>query len=736
MDSLTSILFQSIVQKLRKVVLDCKDAHTRAKDPRAPPLEKPKAENPAIGLSASVLGDLSDGHFAEALRKAVKAPEENDADIDLDFEDVDPTGVDFGINSHSGVSNPNSAVDLAMLRQPLHLTYLQYGKQDRTGSLAVSTHVPLPVPHSALSRVVVNAIGRLGRWRRVLNYRGNGPRAPLRAPLGLSGACVDASAFDVEASETGDLLLIRGGVEQYLRMFESQMFKQQKTLYFQEPPPPYEPLVNSRSSAISSEPVVQHDILEPVQETSDEGASSEEAIDLVPSAPSMRPASVQTRDSSVDEVSHWDVDVVSIDDLDLSDLSSSEDLHVSPPPGLKKLSRRLPNRRDFEFVRHSTDTVSSMGIRAHDSVLSGGSSVVSSISVSASPELEPVQAGPIHGWQMTALVDSLSDDEEVGDVEAALRRLEGQINQDQQRAKQSKVDGWVQSIRDRLQAGQFGTDRRRYSSDEEDYGEIQESRFLREESSSEWLQRRSSVSRLSASHISSRNSVSSATSPVSAVHPLAEDTQHAPANPPGLPANPPGLLANPPERPAKLPGAGLLSPPMEPKPPALEEVVPLEILQSRVTSAAASPAMEPPPLPLVALDIKPDPRIFTPPEKKLKKHRSFVLSHRSELLVQHFSVIDRELYLNLKFEELVSQEWMTSTEDRNILDWGQFLRERARLKAEGRTGVNTSELTVIRSRFNLMANFVASEIVLTSPNDRLMIHSKFIRIAWVSWYFL
>ena len=92
-------------------------------------------------------------------------------------------------------------------------------------------------------------------------------------------------------------------------------------------------------------------------------------------------------------------------------------------------------------------------------------------------------------------------------------------------------------------------------------------------------------------------------------------------------------------------------------------------------------------------------------------------------------MIDRELFLNLKFEELIAQDWVNSNEYQNVLDWAQFLRERARLQTEG---VKTSELTVIRSRFNLMANFVVSEIVLTSPTDRLMIYSKFIRVAWVS----
>ena len=47
-----------------------------------------------------------------------------------------------------------------------------------------------------------------------------------------------------------------------------------------------------------------------------------------------------------------------------------------------------------------------MGIHTHDSVLSGSSSVVSSISVSG-PDAGAVQPQPIQQWQMNALVDSL-----------------------------------------------------------------------------------------------------------------------------------------------------------------------------------------------------------------------------------------------------------------------------------------------------------------------------------------
>lgn len=159
------------------------------------------------------LGDLSDGHFADSLRKAVT--QEDDDDIDLDFDGRDSTAQGFRLNASSLAKNPNTSVDLALLRQPLLLSFLQHGKPS-TPSAANPTpgSLSLPVPHSAISRVIVNTMGRLGRWKRVLNAR-----SQTRAPL---GSCVDVSGFDIEGVGS-DLMLMAGGVEQYLKSSDGQI---------------------------------------------------------------------------------------------------------------------------------------------------------------------------------------------------------------------------------------------------------------------------------------------------------------------------------------------------------------------------------------------------------------------------------------------------------------------------------------------------------------------------------
>ena len=93
-------------------------------------------------------------------------------------------------------------------------------------------------------------------------------------------------------------------------------------------------------------------------------------------------------------------------------------------------------------------------------------------------------------------------------------------------------------------------------------------------------------------------------------------------------------------------------------------------------------------------------------------------------------MINRELFIGVKFEELVSEHWM-ECEGIDVLDWAQFLRDRTRWKTELIFPEKTTALAAVWARFNLMVNFVVSEIVLTPPSGRLALVSKFIRIAWV-----
>ncbi|KAI9060140.1 ras GEF [Trametes sanguinea] len=778
-----------IVRQLRKVILDCKDAHIRKLN-RASRKSTDKRRSAEPQFAAFADHGLP-RPSVDSQARSFNDPEDFDIDFDFDGGVTPSRSGDFSLASADG--SPTNALDLVMMRQPLHMAVLQYqtGKQNPTmhatgagaAAVAQASHPNAalsPFPHNTISRVFVNTIGRLGRWKRVMNQR-----APIQPPL---TAGMDVSAFDVEANETGDLLMIKGGVEQYLRMVESQMkdgmarpsmVSTTSTVASATPtavgvssPPPSAPpsLPQSPRSpqSVLRQPAASLGMpAHPPQEEDVPPGVGEEAakeVNELPPPPSYEESETEPRASTSSYVSedtaslqtaataeamlpkNQQLDIVSIDDLDLSDLSSDEHLEIAAPPGLglKKPARRLPTRRDFEFVRQSIDSVSSMGIRTRESMFSQDtSSIISSSSEVVSNGGGADMGGPIQAWHINAILDSLSDDEESGDVEAALRRLEGQINQDKQRAKQSKVDQWIQSIQQRGPGARFarresmGDDEEAEadaSGSDEDYGQVERRRFSGASAIDMSLSAGLSATSPQLSSRSSFASISQSPSASASASASVSQSASASASAPSASSEQLGPLAlddlrTPPAQGDANFGELVATPAVADAKPHLEDVVPIEILQSRVPSrpstSAGSPSKD-------ALTPQPSAGLPPPPGMPtlLRRHHSFILNYRSETLVQHLSMIDRELFLNISFEELITSHAIGSAEDANVLDWAQFLRERARLKAEGRAGPKTSALTAVRGRFNLLANFVTSEIVLTHPSERAMVINKFIRLAW------
>lgn len=717
---------QSIVRKLIKVVKDCKEAHIRRRygtsSARQSISTKPRPTH--------VLGEK----FAEAISK-----DQDDSDVDLDFAPEErvsvflgsgESGNAFAFGSSGGVASPPrtgaiASASTAILQQPLQRNILQQSRASISvapGAVSNLAQSPPPItfPQRALSRVFVKTIGRLGRWKRVLNSR-------QTVDTGIA-VPANVSAFDLELSASGDLLGVRGGVEQYLKMIE--------------PPTPVtshgadaesemtsgasqaeEGKVPSTSSSVHHLRSVS-EVTEEDDEHTETATMSRRRVSYKSAISAVSRATLSTRTHSTESFGSilssrsrlnplvaqvqaqppWRFDMVSIDDLDLSDTSSEsrgENMNGPPLSGLRKVPRKLPLRRDFEFIRRSGESVSSMGIRSRDSVASENSAA--SFGVGA-------LGNGIQQWQVNAIVDSLSQDGEAGGVDDALRRLEGQINPQRRKENALKVDGWVRTIQERMAAGDFGDERPRFY-DEEDEEEDDAYDIDQHETGSV---RRSSLASLPVTPSQITLSVAS------------ESDDYFSSAPPS------GSSVGFPLTPVDVVSPGLMSPMrgVDAK-PAPEDAVPLEILQSRVSSRpstsqgssiATSPASTPGPT------LTSPAKILTPTGRKL--HRSWVLNVRADVLAQHFSMIDRELFMGIKPEELIMDDWM-SCQEVNVLDWAQYLKDRAQWKAESRNSQKTSALAVVRGRFNLMANFVASEIVLTPPSDRHTLVAKFIRIAFV-----
>ncbi|OCH90843.1 ras GEF [Obba rivulosa] len=685
-----------IVRQLRRVILDCKDAYFQREksDINGPSL------NNALRTTVSVDGTQ--------LPRPSESSSREECDIDLDFGDE---ALYTSQSTSQGLQpSKDAAVDIAILRQPLRPGLQRQSQVVSTHTSPYGTNFATsPVTHNAFSRAIVNTIGRLGRWKRVLHTR-----TPTRMSL---SPYLDISAFDVEASETGDLLLVRGGVEQYLKWVESQMSPLAGSISPTSSPPklPALPPLHFETPAIPEEPrqtPSDGDTPEPQVEPHEAPAEHEPPVEEAIKAAIHNPISTvpsyaddedtssrkETLRSQYESSSPGTpylrtpgrrLDIVSIDDLDLSDLSSDDDL-VSPMQGnLKRSQRRLPTRRDFEFIQRSLDDVT------RDSIMSGDTSSVLSSS-SAAPEL----GGPIQQWQVTALVDSLSDEEEAGDAEAALRRLEGQINQDRQRAKESKVNQWVQSIQ-RRKHGHFENPPGSESPDE-DYGEVESTTIT--EPLNGLGSHDGDHPRTSSSRSSIQSSDESAKTPAVPFATTPFDSSHAEH--------------------AELQTGNVV----KDAKPILEDAVPLEIIQSRVSMdvpADFAPTHAPG---QTSFSFSPSNRSAHP--ETLRSHRSFILGYSAETLVQHLSMIDKELFCAINFEDMLSSQVLAPTEFVDILDWAQFLRDRARLKVEGRLGYKSNSLTLVRGRFNLMAKFVYSEIVLTHPSQRSAVMNKFIRMAF------
>jgi GDP/GTP exchange factor required for growth at low temperature len=383
-------------------------------------------------------------------------------------------------------------------------------------------------------------------------------------------------------------------------------------------------------------------------------------------------------------------------DVDFSDYSDSDEEQPAAVSKKLKQAKRMPRRGEFELVRRS-ESFSSFGEPERSSVAS-----TSSVERSQDKFLEPIA---LQGWHLEAMADDLSDGEASGDRDAALRRIEGQVDPNYERAKNHKAEGWVQQIREQQAAGiTWHTSRGGggHDSDDEDYGEQQESTLLNADPDTVPSDTEDSGDANDANELL----VPSADFDGDAATPLAE--------------RPPTMQS----------GTTLVSSSSgsETK-PSVDGSVASDMLGSRahlppqspaLTSGHTSPPIKSPLLKKVALP------------GRMTYRRSFVLDFPSLVLAEHFSMIDRELFLAIKFEELTMESLLHMSEEANVLDWSQFLKERVAAKAQGAYSPITASLIAVRARFNLLASFVTSEILVAHPQDRAHVHSKFLRIAWVS----
>ncbi|KAI3611462.1 lte1 protein [Moniliophthora roreri] len=744
----------SLVKKLRKVAKECKKLHSptviksRNKSSKANPHHRSsQSQTPMAQTSwntSSGSGSTGNGtptgkehllgeKFAEATRQLSqakkRAQEEGESDVDLDLPDYNESS-----SSSTFAGLPLSS--LSILQRTDHAPgpdspTLALG--GRSGSVGLGSYrgefiespATLPIHSSSLSKVFVKTIGRLGRWKRVLNNRrpstiGSKPMAigAMGSSMGVGGAYVPSNAlglgFEVTLNKERELLEMNGGLKEYLRVIEGQQQQQGGADMSRNPSkqnlapnlaggtanttssalhtsgaPDRASIAASLGSTVANIPdVLVEDLDTVIQPSESEEADSESRTEttIIDGVWSERSSIARTsftdsfcaplpatRGSAVFPAfqASYGFDVVSIDDL--SDSSSENGVGPALPPGL----RRQPHVMEVD----DRGTISSMSTVSRDSYASARS---------LTPEASGENTGLGRNFQINALVDSLTDDEEASNVEDALRRLEGQINPQKKHEKANDVEGWVRTIRQKLAAG--------------DYDEDERPRWLDSDNNE------SDNPEVYDIHASpAENSVLVETDTTRLIPRMQPERGEASA----VGSSPTSVVMN---------NNSLASPsrPTSDAKPAPEDAVPLEILQSRLSS-------EIPPVPLSRPPVSIEPKTGT-----FRPHRSFILGFKAEELAQTFAMIDRELIMKVSFDELLTEDWM-NCEDLDILDWDQFQKDRARWKAGSRWPERTGALANIRGRFNLVANFTVSEVVQTHPSERPSVFSKLLHIAWRSY---
>ncbi|CAG8531115.1 10598_t:CDS:2, partial [Cetraspora pellucida] len=142
----------------------------------------------------------------------------------------------------------------------------------------------------------------------------------------------------------------------------------------------------------------------------------------------------------------------------------------------------------------------------------------------------------------------------------------------------------------------------------------------------------------------------------------------------------------------------------------------------------------------------------TVPSSRQHPYKSFIMSYRSEAIAKQFCLLERDLLMQVQWEELVQVSWTNGNKNTNNNDNDvekdsntQDIRKEAKKDVKGKNKEFESEIDEenikvkpikdggvdkVIERFNQTIDWVATEIMLThSLEDRVRVIEKFIRIA-------
>ncbi|KDE02730.1 hypothetical protein MVLG_06744 [Microbotryum lychnidis-dioicae p1A1 Lamole] len=688
---------QRLIKGLKKLVRRLKDMHA------------------VLGPTDTIEARAAIARQSTDLPPMPKSPALSDEDVDLDVVPAMGSGPtapkEFGGAPRDRSRLPTSSAKDKLTTRPTSL-------------------IPLPGGQSAVARSINNALGTIGRFKRMLGNRAHVAQASSSS-LNPSASAEAVEVVEYEQHDTGDLLWIKDGLDRYLDFYNiprdvadpedissGEVQSQHVEAGSLQPVAELEgDQLDASESDQAPSVTAPHESL-PVEsapathvigcagpdESASQGRWPSSVSSTDPDFPHKPPNTLFFPPSSIpifEPASYNEYDssrsgCLELDDVDLSDedddvVEVKRTLKRLPGAANLRLATSVP-RKPTAHHRLSTETVSSYGspcrpsFEGHDRE----SMMVSWVDDEVSGA-EPGVLPGLEGFLLDGLVES--DEEEPGDIEAALRRLEGIVDDSRERKKAERVEEqMVKSERKKQGLPWLAT--------------------ASQDGPSANGEPRDSVSTSASLSVSVEQPVSPTSTNLEAceIAIVASDVVSLNSSNPSQPSDDHPVAASPNRTVSR-------------QLRAVPRKASIGNLLARTPARASTRAAAGPRGPQASAGPAPP------------RHRSFLLHCRTEVIAQQFYLIERDMLRVLAWPELVSGAWRDRSQPQiEVLDWEAHVKERRRveiLAKESGESKSSSAVQAVIARFNLTANWVASEILLTAnPDERVALIAKFIRLAF------
>lgn len=446
------------------------------------------------------------------------------------------------------------------------------------------------------------------------------------------------------------------------------------------------PLSESSASAASSSPDLRHSASSGTMRRKKSNPNMLSQIRPSGEASSLGVTSVQ----GLAPAATIRVSGIQLDDCD----SSGDESNYGERRPLRTL-RRLPAARDLRggnnlghnplIHRHSIDSIASYATRRTSSC---ALEPIRIPSIATYDSNSSAQANDLDAMLDQGLVpffvppvDSEEEDEP-GDVEAALRRLEGQVDDEKQRSNARKVEKYLKLSEEAKSNGGYVYGEGDDVSDEEDTTSSRAESVAVAVVGDDAAETAATADMPVAAEAQSQSRES-----VEAQHAVQSAQEAVESN---------ASLMVPVEVPAKDAGKRTLQ---------------RKSSMRRFFGSTMSVSLWP-------MNSTASRQFKSKPQEPI--YRSFLFSHKVDALARHFCIIERDLLEKVTWQELIGSSWRERLDMEDFTDWDSFMKMRAKLnsavhehgppsQAHPPPVRSVGDVQTIIHRFNLMCRWIASE---------------------------